>query len=323
MLDTPGYGATNAGDFAMVPMIGGGVEAYPLVDPTIDPFLERVAGAALSLPTKSPDSSRTAWSTDRGFVYVIEMQGTPSLLFRLNTDGIVSARLAAISGNRFFFGSDAGLVYGLRATRSGHVMWIRPIGEPFYNEPTVFNDKVLIRSTYGNLFSINVDDGHLVWDQPITSIGSLLGALNGRLYATTLSGVLTVIDLKDGKRIASFPEMMPAKFLVNTLTDRLYLISESGDVQCLKLEGADLPTFNTHPDANPVVEDEDGAPKNETTTPPFGGGGTDPFGAGAADPFGAGGADPFGGGADPFGGGNAAPMEDPFGGGAAGDPFGG
>ena len=223
---TPGFGATNAGDFAMIPMVGGGIQGYPLSDPTIDPFLERVAGAAMSLPTKLPDSSRMAWSTDRGFIYVIDMQGTPSLLFRLKTDGLVSGRLAAASGNRFYFGSESGLVYGVRATRSGHVMWNQPVGEPFYNEPTVFNDKVLLRSTYGNLFALHVDDGHLIWEQPVTGIGNLLGALDGRLYATTLSGVLTVIDLETGERIATFPEMQPGKFLVNTVTDRLYLVSD-------------------------------------------------------------------------------------------------
>ena len=325
MPGTPGYGATNAGDFAMIPLVGGGIQGYPLSDPTIDPFLEQVAGAALALPMKSPDSSRTAWSTDRGFIYVIEMEGAPSLLFRLKTDGIVSGRLTPASGNRFYFGSEAGLVYGLRATRSGQVMWVAPVGEPFYNEATVFHDQVLLRSTYGNLFSLHVDDGHMTWERPISSIGNLLGALDGRLYATTLSGVLTVIDLETGKRIASFPEMLPGKFLVNTVTDRLYLVSDSGDVQCLRLEDADLPTFNTQPDGNPVIEEEeDGKPVKEKTPPPFGAGGTDPFGAGGADPFGAGGADPFGaGGADPFGAGGDAPMDDPFGGGgAAEDPFG-
>lgn len=328
MPGAPAYGATNAGDFAMIPMVGGGVQCYPLRDPTLDPFLEQVAGAALTLPVKAPTSSRTAWSTDRGFVYVMEMQGTPSLLFRLKTDGIVSGRIAAASGDRFYFGSESGQVYGLRATRSGQVMWSQPIGEPFYNEPTVFDDQVLIRSAYGNLYSLQVDDGRLSWQRPIPSIGELIGVLGGRLYATTLSGILTVIDLESGQRIATYPELRPTRFLVNTMTDRLYLVSSDGDMQCLRLEDADLPSFNTQPDSQPAAEGEEATEKpSEPGTSPFGAGGTDPFGAGGQDPFGAGGADPFGaggadpfgaGGADPFGGGEEAPMEDPFG----GNPFG-
>lgn len=324
------FGAVNTGDFALVPLTGGGIQGYPLSDPTIDPFLERVAGSAMSLPVKSPDSSRTAWSTDRGFVYVIEMEGTPSLLFRLKTAGVVNAPIAAASGDRFFFGSDSGQVYGVRATINGEVMWSQPVGEPFYNEPLLHEDQVLIRSTYGNLFALQMENGHLMWDRPVPGIGDLLGAFDGKLYATTLSGTFMVIDLKSGKTLASYPELRPDMFLVNHLTNRLYLIDQSGSIQCLKPEGADLPTFNRQIDTAPRSGDGEGGAesKEESTETPFGGDNMDPFGAGTADPFGAGGADPFGaGGADPFGEANDAPMNDPFGGGnndaPLDDPFGG
>jgi outer membrane protein assembly factor BamB len=329
----PQFGATNAGDFAMIPMVGGGVQGYPLSDPTIDPFLERVAGAALSLPIKSPDSARTAWATDRGFVYVLEMQGKPSMLFRLKTDGIVSGGLTAASGDRFYFGSEAGQAYGMRATRSGKVLWSKPIGEPFYSAPLVVNDQVLIRSTYGNLFALHVDDGHLMWERPAPGIADMIGVLDGQLYAVSNSGSLLVVDVKTGERVASFPDMHPGKYFTNPTTNRLYLISDSGEMQCLRREDADLPSFNRQQDANPVAEEgEDGAPKPQPTEAPAAGDGTDPFGAGGTDPFGAGGNDPFdaAGDADPSGAaageGQDPAMDDPFAvgaGDAAEDPFGG
>lgn len=315
MPGAPAYGATNAGDYVTIPMVGGGVQSYPLVDTTIDPSLSRVEGAALTVPTKSPDSSRTAWSTDHGFVYVMEMLGTPSMLFRLKTDGIVSGRIAAATGDRFYFGSESGQVYGLRATRSGIVMWSTPLGEPFYKGPLVFDDEVMLRSTYGNLFALSLEDGHLMWPRPVPSVGELIGVLGGQLYATTLSGGLTVIDAKTGARVASYPNVRPADFITNTLTDRIYLVSNSGDVQCLRREGAELPTIIRQPDANPVVEEEQGEPERQPQETPFGGGAMDPFGESTTDPFG-------GGGADPFGSGDDAPM-DPFGGDAGADPFGG
>ena len=97
----PAFGALNSGDFAVVPLIGGGIEGYSLYDPERVPFRERVTGTTLAMPTKAPNSSKTAWGTSKGFVYVMELQGTPTLQFRLNTDGIVSGRIAAASGNRF------------------------------------------------------------------------------------------------------------------------------------------------------------------------------------------------------------------------------
>jgi outer membrane protein assembly factor BamB len=323
----PFFGAINAGDFTMIPLSGGGVEGYPLRDPTLDPFSEIVAGNALAMPTKAPDSSRTAWGTDRGFVYVMEMQGSPSVQFRLNTDGIVSGRLASATGDRFFFGSESGQVYGLRATRSGKVLWSTPVGEPFYNAPMVVGGQLLIRSTNGNLYSMAVESGVMTWERPTPNMGDLIASFDGRLYATSLSGALAVIDVETGTRIGTFSEVRPERLLVNNLTDRLYLVSERGDVQCLKLADSDLPKFNIQPDVESAQEEMSAGPKKEPETTPFGPAGGDPFGAGGADPFGAGGADPFGaGGADPFGGGDDGAMDDPFGGGddaASDDPFGG
>ncbi len=328
-LGAPLLGAVNSAEYAMIPTIGAGVEMLPLADTTRDPFREIVEGETLSLPTKAPGSSLIAWGTDRGFVYVMETQGTPSLWFRLNTDGIVSGRIASASGNRFFFGSDAGQVYGLQGTRSGKVLWSIPFGEPFYNEPIVAGDQLLLRSTYGNLFSLGIDSGIMSWARPTPNVDELLGAFGDHIFATSLTGSLAVIDRETGKQEASFSEVRPNRLLVNKLTDRLYLVSESGDVQCLKQVGSDLPTFNIQPELETEMEAEEapkpkpaGSPFDPAASDPFGAGGADPFGAGGADPFGAGGADPFGGGAmdDPFGGGDAGgDMADPFG----ANPFGG
>jgi hypothetical protein len=96
-LRVPIYGAVNSGDYAMVPTFGSAIQGYRLDNITEKPFLTVVSGNPLALPAKAPGTSRVAWGTDRGFVYVMELDGTPSVLFRLNTDGIVSGRIAAAS----------------------------------------------------------------------------------------------------------------------------------------------------------------------------------------------------------------------------------
>ena len=324
----PAFGALNSGDFAVVPLIGGGVEGYSLYDPERVPFRERVSGTTLAMPTKAPNSSKTAWGTSKGFVYVMELQGKPTVQFRLNTDGIVSGRIAAASGNRFFFGSETGQVYGLKATRLGEVLWSQPFAEPFYNRPLVFEDQVLIRSSYGNLFSLSVENGLQTWNGPMPNIGELLGVLDNRIYATSMSGGLVVLDVKTGKKLATFNNIRPEYFIVNDLTDRLYLVSNDGDVQCIRSEGANLPTLVSH--TEPKKNTKTATPETDPTQLPAQTAGNDPFGAAKKDPFNAGGGneDPFGGGgggnADPFGGGGGG-NADPFGGGGGGnaDPFGG
>ncbi|TWU60089.1 outer membrane biogenesis protein BamB [Rubripirellula tenax] len=310
-LNAPQFGAINSGDFAMVVTIGGGLECYPLTDPSLDPFREIVDGRALASPTKSPSSSRTAWATDRSLVYVMELLGKPSTLFRLDTDGMITGRIAAASNDRFFFGSDAGQVYAIRATRSGIVSWVTPFGEPFYAEPLVVEDQVMLVSTYGRVFSMNVETGDLSWDAPATNIARLIGGFGDHVYAVTMGGSLTVLDRKTGNTVSTFTEVRPARELTNRETNRLYLVSDSGAVQCLRPLNSKLPKFNTTPDPKPIVEAEEEKVEEKESSSPFDAGGMNPFGAGG-DPFGAGGAS-----GDPFGGGGDA-MADPFG----ADPFG-
>ena len=293
MRGTPRFGAINTGDFAMIPMIGGSVEGYPLTSENRSPFLRTTAGSSLAMPTKSPDSTLVAWATDRGFVFVTETSGDPSVLFRLKTDGIVSGRLASASGNRFFFGSDNGQVYGLRATRNGEVLWAQSYGEPFYSEPVVVGKQVLISTGYGNLVSFSTETGLPNWNRPIPNIGELIGASGDRLYASSLSEALVVIDLISGTRVGVFPEVVTGRLLVNRLTDRLYLVSRRGEVQCLRPTGRDLPTFASTPESEPPT-DEKSKEEQPDTGSPFDidgdapDGGDDPFAPvdDSDDPFG-------------------------------------
>ncbi len=280
------FGAVSAGGFALIPMIGGNIEGYALDDLARDPFLRSTSGSALAMPTKSPDSTRFAWGTDKGFVFVGESSGTPSILFRLKTDGIVSGRIAAASGDRFFFGSENGQAYGLRATRSGEVLWSQPFGEPFYNEPAVVGNQVLISSAYGNLVSFNADTGFPTWDRPIANIAELIGTFDDRIYVTTLSGALQVIEVTTGKTLGIFPEVQPGRLLINKLTNRLYLVSDRGEVQCLRPESSELPVFTKQPDTTAEEQPQQQATEQPATKNPLDAGREKPKDASDVDPFG-------------------------------------
>ncbi|WP_197169381.1 outer membrane protein assembly factor BamB family protein [Novipirellula galeiformis] len=312
-VNIPTLGAINTGDFAVIATIQNGIEGYPLFDPSRLPFRERVAGRALALPTKVPGSTRIAWGTDQGFVYCMESEGEPSVMFRLNTDGVINGRIASASGGRFFFGSDRGQVYGLEATRTGKVLWSRPYGEPFYDEPLIAGEQLLIRTTYGSLYSLSLADGISTWQDFAPNVDKVVGAIDGKIYVTTLSGGFAALDLKTGKPLEMFSGIRPEVLIRNIMTDRMYLVGRTGTVQCLRGIDADLPTIREGYGVSTAAPEKKDEKKKETKpTEPADFGvpaGNDPFAAPGADPFAAPGADPFAapGGADPFGG-------DPFGG---------
>lgn len=319
----PLRGVKQCGEYAVVPSVGSRIVAYPLLNPHRDIFEEIVSGATLAMPTKAIGSEKLAWGTENGFVYVMEMTGKPNIQFRLNTDGIVNGAPAAAPGERFFFGSEAGQIYGIRATRSGEVLWSQPTGDAIYDSPYFYDEKVLFRSTYGNLTCVDAATGSNLWKRPIGGAAQVIGILDGHVFVRTLSGSMLMVELGSGTIEERIEGLSPRVLQTNVETDRIYLVDDRGTLQCLHSPGKDMPTLSITREKKVGDEEiaaDDSQKANEKAKKA---GGNDPFAPAMGDPFGAGGgADPFGGGADPFapaGGGAADPFA-PAGGGD--DPFG-
>ena len=322
----PSFGAVISGSFVVVHTVGGNIEIYPLDDITRDPFVEHVQGAALARPVALPVEKKLCWPTDRGYLYVTELSGSPSTLFRLGTDGLVNGG-AASAGKNFFFATDRGQAYGLRASIDGEVLWVESLGEPIDRPPVVASDRVLFVSDYGLLFCLSQIDGTRQWDRPARGISAVHAAFDDRIYASDNAGMLIVLNLDDGTSVELPGAIVPNRVIQNSLTNRLYLVNARSMIQCLRPIESPLPKLAASFQVleMPAEEKADDAAAEKAATPaekkdPFGAADSDPFGAGDSDPFGGGEMDdPFGGGgSDPFGGGNGG--SDPFGG---ADPFGG
>lgn len=322
----PSFGAISVGRYGVVQSFDGSIYIYDLSDVTIDPYQDRVRGTPNARPVNGHFSSKIAWPTSENFVYVAELEGKPSTAFRLQTDGIVTGSVAAGPNEEFYFGTDRGQVYGIRATTNGEVLWTESLGVPVIAIPVLLENHLFVDTAFGELYSLELETGARTWDKPVRNIAALYAAFDDRLYCENNSHRFVVLDAIDGSLIPTPVQFEPVHVVTNRDTNRLYLVSDAGLVQCFRPEGSELPRLIYGERIRPSENiDEAMAAKDEPasnaptaakppTDNPFGGG-DDPFG-GAADPFG-GAADPFGG--DPFGG--DAGGADPFGGGE--DPFGG
>lgn len=304
---------TIVGSHVMVASTMRRVEGYSMDDIGGERFTAMVAGLPLARPTRAPGAQRMMWPTDSGFVYAIDGEGKPSLEFRFPADGLISSKIAASTGERFFMATDKGQAYGISAAMSGRLLWRQSLGEPVYASPVLLGERVLIKSVYGHLYCLNAKDGSLVWPGPVNGVEKVLGGTKDKVLVRTTTSHLEAIDLESGTVLVEFFATNVVDAIENPYTDRLYLVTHTGSIQCLRPMDSELPKMMMS-DFQPANTAE-----GDTTAPEKAGGASD-AGAGEkpADPFGLeGGADPFGGGADPFGGG-----ADPFGGGDA-DPFGG
>jgi hypothetical protein len=325
----PLHGAVNSRAHALITTTRKGLETYLLGKPTVEPGFEMFSGKAITKPATFPNSDRVMWPTDSGFVYVVQTNENPSAIFRLGVDGNVEGGVSAAANNRFFFGCTGGRVYAVDASEQGTVLWNQSYGEPFYRAPFVTGDKVLLTSGYGSLHCLSAENGTPTWARPATDVDQVFAHVGEQLVGRDRQHHLVLVDEATGSVNGRFNSIFVEKVVVNQDTDRCYLVSKGGMVQCLRPSETELPLFLRT--INPPDFESDGStdPKKSASGQPAAEP-VDPFGAGtdpampAADPFGAGAgepmADPFGAapGADPFG---AAPGADPFGAAPGADPF--
>jgi outer membrane protein assembly factor BamB len=288
------------------------VEGYDLKNMDKQPFTTRVAGLPMARPVSAPNSSRMMWPTSAGFVYALDGEGRPGLVFRFAADGLVSAQMAFGSDNQFFAATDKGQVYGMSANGSGRIQWRYSLGDPIYDSPHLIGERVYFKTVYGELHCLNAKTGEPLWNNPVRQVAEVLGGIESQLLVRTISGTIRVIDSASGTTLVDFHNGGSVTAINNPLTNRIYLITSSGSIQCLRPADSDLPKMLLANLGSPEADQDAGKPADSSTEPPFG------FGAETGDEMGTETID-----SDPFGG-DAGDGVDPFGGDTSGDdPFGG
>ncbi len=330
----PGAGPGLTQYRVFVPMVDGMMESYRLQSYRQPPWLYKSHGHALLQPTVSAES--ISWPTDRGYFYVAR-PNQQGIRFRLEATDAILGRATYQKPNRLFVASADGYVYAIHE-KNGDVVWRFSTGETITHSPIVIGDSVYAITDHAGMFSIDVETGTERWWTP--RISKFVAASNERLYCMGKTDRLVVIDAKTGGHFGSMPMDNLDLILTNWKTDRIYVGTTTGTMQCLhetQLEWplSHIPLELEEKQPEIIQIDLGVGPKD---------GGKDPFAAGAGDqkdPFedGPGGGvqeeDPFesglGGGGqndDPFGGGNDGGQDDdPFGAGNDGgqdddDPFG-
>jgi outer membrane protein assembly factor BamB len=335
----PGAAPAMSRDYCFVPMVTGRLEGFPVGDPKLPTWFYQSAGKSMVAPLVT--GSSVAWSTSAGYIYVgnaIE----PTVRFRLETGSEIVAS-PAYQLPYVYVATIAGEMFAIHEA-TGARRWKVALSFPIERAPAAVGDRVFVTSSKPALHAVDAATGDVVWELPGVTQFAAAGSERG--YALDRFGALVVLDLSTGSMLDRMPTHGNATPLVNDQTDRLYLVTSNGLIQCLHELGSDSPMYHKPPQQSQPVVETDATPGARPATgstpsqpgvappgsdpfglPPTSGGGGDPFGlpptgGAGGDPFGgpgagaggapAGGGTPGGSGVPP-GGGGQGPSEDPFG----------
>lgn len=133
-------------------------------------------------------------------------------------------------GGLFIVGSESGHVYAMNDV-TGMLRWTFLTRTPVSSRISAFDNHAYIPTESGELFCVDVTTGNEAWSAQ--GIAKTVSASQTRLYTIDNRGRLVIVDRATGER-QKVLEVGQTKFQVfNQETDRVYLVSSDGLVQCL------------------------------------------------------------------------------------------
>ena len=169
--------------------------------------------------------------------------------YRLEMKGNAAAPLALMQPDRALAMTVNGYVYCLHQYRR-EVVWKFATGESSSQSPVAVGDAVYALTDESNLFCISGVDGEERWR--VHGIKHFLASGKDRLYCLADGGRLVILDTKSGSRVGSLPAEELDLRVVNTLTDRIYVGTKMGTLQCLHEITAPQPLIHVSSGAAPI-----------------------------------------------------------------------
>lgn len=226
------------------PKIEGAEEYLKLSAKPVPPLTCRTMGRLSQQPILIRDTEAEdllAWSTDEGSLVVGRLERTIDSRFvvryRLDVGAEIDARPAFLpadpkaengAGTLFVAGRN-GFVHAI--TDRGEPLWRFPTGDTIIEPISAIDNRVFACAELGGMFCIDPKTGEQKWFAP--SVTRFLAASPNRVFAADKIGRVYVLDAKTGGRLDTLGLIDLSVRLVNQRSDRLYLATPGGLIQCL------------------------------------------------------------------------------------------
>jgi outer membrane protein assembly factor BamB len=251
LLFSPTGAPTASGGKAFIPSIEGRLVAYDILDHKVAPIVLRTGTENRLGVIKSADRLFMSWPMGNKF-FVANVEKKPALWTSVAM-GEQVANLAVASPKGFVYAGRLGTIAHCGTTQDASLLWKNRLATPISKSPVVGHGIVAVVSDEGYLYSLGLDDGLETWERPVSNVKDIVAIGKEHVYVTNSSRSLVALRLADGKETSRSSKVLP-QVLPNSISDRLYFVTQFGDLTCLHEEGADQPTFITEFGIAPAAE---------------------------------------------------------------------
>jgi len=246
--------------------------------------------------------ARMVWTTDKGSLFIGQIDLAKDDRFTIKHQVAIGSETGAsvtylppidpkVPGDTgvVLFGARDGSVRAL-SEKTGESFWQFPTGDSVLQPVAAIGNRAYAATQLGGMYCLDVSNGQRQWWAP--GINQFVAASPERIYAADRLGQLQILHAKTGARLDTLPVPPTSMKLTNMETDRIYLVTERGLVQCFHEMELPKPIEYRQKASAPAKSEKkakspaETAPEAPATTPatpkpnPFGdaGGGDNPFG---------------------------------------------
>ncbi|MBR5711020.1 MAG: PQQ-binding-like beta-propeller repeat protein [Thermoguttaceae bacterium] len=256
-------------------------DSLRILDQYVEPLNAQSVGRIYQSPVISRDDIKDAafntvssgvdhvvWVTDDGSMYLgsigtSDMADNFEILYHVPTEKTITSRPTFIeldndlpdqTGN-VYMGSRDGYVYCIREN-DGKQLWTYPCNEPIVEHLAVvcrqlekrdakkrkqYERHLYVPTYQKGMFCLDAVKGEKIWQTP--GIVRFLSRTNSRLYTVDSRNNLTVMDVQSGQVLGTMPLNNNKIQYLNEITDRIYLATEDGMIQCLAQIDQEKPIY--------------------------------------------------------------------------------
>jgi outer membrane protein assembly factor BamB len=226
---TPSAAPAVSEDRVYIPTFAGAIESYEIKmnKPKLHPTTYRSKGSIDESPVIAGDY--LIWATSIGAVYSAAKKDL-NANYRFMTRGHITAGLGYWPPLVYAASSD-GCIYAVEDS-TGKRCWQFSTGSPSHETPVALDGSVYAMSEVSGMFCLSADKGIEKWFSP--NVAKFISASATRLYTADETGRILVLDRRGGAQLSVMrTELLPIK-VNNIQTDRIYLATETGLLQCLR-----------------------------------------------------------------------------------------
>lgn len=243
--------------YVFAAMASGKIEGYSLDFPEQQPWFHQTIGRVFYEPTVTGEV--VSWPSDRGFLYVSQAN-QPRVLYRVETGGEIVAPPAELEPYLYVTSRD-GYIYCVNEL-SGTEAWKWSTGYPIIAKPAAVAATTYVASEEPALHALHYKTGQLKWMAP--GLKQFVAEGKTNVYGLDRLNRLVIVEKETGGILGSLWAGEDSQALVNDQSDRIFLVSRSGLVQCFHESQSPEPTYYR---LQPVEETEE---EDESDVNPFG-----------------------------------------------------